>query len=170
MKVPQVTIPHIEVEMTVDLPRAEVWRRWTTSEGVATFFAPESHIELRLGGAYELYFLPKDAPEGQRGSEGCRILAYAPERMLAFTWNAPPQLPNARQHHTWVVLALEDSDDGRTQVLLTHLGFAELAARHAEHATEFERTRDYFARVWPHVLGALKASSPAAAADRQQET
>ena len=39
--------------------------------------------------AYELHFL-EDAPEGRRGSESCRVLAFVPERLLSFTWNAPP--------------------------------------------------------------------------------
>jgi len=53
-------------EIIVDAPRAEVWKRWTTVEGVTSFFAREAHLELRTGGAFEMIFLP-DAPEGHRG-------------------------------------------------------------------------------------------------------
>ncbi|HEV7920980.1 MAG TPA: SRPBCC domain-containing protein [Thermoanaerobaculia bacterium] len=45
----------IEREVAVHASRAEVWKAWTTVEG-ARFFAPAADIELRPGGAYEIYF------------------------------------------------------------------------------------------------------------------
>lgn len=56
-------------EVTVDAPVSDVWEAWTTREGVASFFAPDCRIELEVGGAYEMYFIP-DAEPGQRGGEG----------------------------------------------------------------------------------------------------
>ena len=31
--------------------------------------------------------------EGQRGTEGCRVLSYVPGEMFAFEWNFPPSIP-----------------------------------------------------------------------------
>ena len=64
--------------------------------GARSFFAPACNIDLRVGGAYEMFFNPEGEP-GSRGGEGIRILAIQPKKMLAFTWTAPPHLPNARE-------------------------------------------------------------------------
>jgi len=45
----------------------DVWRAWTTTEGVKSFFAPDARVELRLGGPYEIYFVA-DSPPGDRKS------------------------------------------------------------------------------------------------------
>lgn len=34
----------IELSVTLSAPVAEVWRAWTTSEGVVEFFAPEARV------------------------------------------------------------------------------------------------------------------------------
>lgn len=143
-------------EVLVKTSRERVWRAWTTAEGIAEFFAPQANVDMRIDGEYELHFAP-DAPDGQRGSEGCRVLVYEPLRMLSFSWNAPPQFPGARPHHTWVVLEFEDADAEHVRVRLTQMGFDLLKEAHPEHAGEFEQTRVYFDRVWPHVLASLKA-------------
>lgn len=79
-------------EITVSSPIDRVWWAWTTSEGMASWWAKKSWIELRVGGPWELYFLT-DQPRGHQGSEGCRILSYCPPEMLSFSWNFPPSLP-----------------------------------------------------------------------------
>jgi uncharacterized protein YndB with AHSA1/START domain len=146
----------IEVEVTVNAVRGEVWQLWTTQEGVASFFAPNGKVERRLDGPFELYFLP-DAPEGQRGSEGCRFLTYSPLRMVSLSWNAPPHLPFARQHHTWLVIWFDVADEeGKARVRLKHMGFAERVAEFPDHAEEFAKAREYFARAWPRVLESLR--------------
>lgn len=83
----------------------EVWLKWTTHNGLKTFFGVDNKIELKLGGAFEIYFL-MDQPEGLKGSEGCKIISFLPNEMLSFTWNAPPQFPTIRKksYKTWVVL------------------------------------------------------------------
>ena len=72
---------------------------------MASWWAKDSWIDLRIGGPYELYFLP-DQRRGWQGSEGCRILSYRPPEMLSFSWNFPPSIPEIRDEHTWVVLRL----------------------------------------------------------------
>ena len=51
--------------------------------GVTSFFAPVAHLELRLGGPYEMLF-DRDALAGSRGSEGCTILS-TPHTVLCVT-------------------------------------------------------------------------------------
>jgi uncharacterized protein YndB with AHSA1/START domain len=94
--------PTIHLEKVVKAKVDDVWKAWTTREGIASFFAPASLIEPRVDGAYEMYFAPDLAP-GRRGGEGNRILALDPGKLLSFSWNAPPSLPEARKQRTHVV-------------------------------------------------------------------
>ena len=138
----------ITVARTVSAAGAECWTKWTTREGVASWLTPNNTIELRIGGPYEIYF-SMDAPEGQRGSEGCRILSYLPERMLSFEWNAPPQFPDVRAQRSRVVILFEEATGG-THVTLTHLGFGD--------GDQWNQVYDYFSAAWPRVMEAFAAS------------
>ena len=62
-------------------------------EGVKSFFAPDCKVDLRPDGKYEMYFNP-EAPWGERGGEGLRVMSVQPMKMFSFTWNAPPHLPD----------------------------------------------------------------------------
>jgi len=137
----------IETSVTVDAPREHVWETWTTTQGVTTFFSPRAHVELRLGGPYEMYFL-NDAPPGRQGSEGCRILSYLERQMLSFTWNAPPQFDQVRGRKTFVVVRFADVDDHRTRVTLTHSGW--------RAGGQWDEVFAYFQKAWPGVLANLK--------------
>lgn len=141
----------IERSVTVPLPPAEVWRLWTTSEGVESWLVDEAHVELRIGGPFELYFLP-DTPEnrGARGSEGCRVLSYLPERMLSTTWNAPPTFPAERREHTRLVIELDPTPDGGTRLTLTHTGWP---TEVDDASGNWPKVYAYFDRAWSAVMG-----------------
>jgi uncharacterized protein YndB with AHSA1/START domain len=126
-----------QVEVTA--PVGEVWLAWTTEAGVKTFFAPHCKIELRPGGAYEIYFDP-DAPAGSKGSEGCLIMGLEEPRMLSFTWSAPPRIPEIRKQRTHVVLRFEEIPSGGTRVNLVNDGYGESPA--------WREALVYFNRAW----------------------
>ncbi len=139
----------IEHKVTVSAKIADVWRAWTTSEGAREFFAPGAHIELRPKGAYEILFNAV-APIGDQGSEGCEVLSYIPEKMLSFSWNAPPQFPSVRYGRpTFVVIELKDLGESKTEVTLTHAGWSKGAAYDAAYA--------YFDEAWVGVMENLKS-------------
>ena len=125
----------------------EVWKAWTTREGLVGFFAPEAVVEARVGGPFELHFDP-GAPAGQRGADGMRIMALQPPRMLRFDWNAPPSLPQAREQRTFVVGRLTPVDAQTTRVSLHHTGWGD--------GGEWDRAYAYFDRAWGNVLGGLQ--------------
>lgn len=137
----------IQKEVTVAAPIAEVWQTWTTEDGVLTFFAPRANVDFKIGGRYEMLF-NLDAPPGLQGGEGLKILSYLPERMLSFTWNAPPEYPAVRNKHTWVVVQFEPVNTGATRVTLTHLGW--------QTGAEWDQAFDYFMQAWNVVLGRLQ--------------
>jgi uncharacterized protein YndB with AHSA1/START domain len=148
----------IVVETEVHATPSEVWKCWTTSAGMESFLT-KANIDLRIGGPFELYFGGEDVPAGQRGSEGCTILSYEPERMLSFTWNAPPKFAHARGERTWVVVTIDPHGAHGTKVTLKQMGFAEKAAEFPANAQEWKDARAYFANAWPFVMGSCGRSS-----------
>jgi len=126
----------------------DCWDKWTTSEGVGSFLTTNNSVDLRIGGAFEVYFAMQ-LPEGQRGSEGCKILSYLPLRMLSFEWNAPPTFPEVRGRHSRVVVMF-DAVEGGTRVELTHLGFGS--------GTQWDQVHEYFTNAWPRVMDNFAAS------------
>ncbi len=134
-----------QISYQVSIPASlhEVWQAWTTEEGAKNFFAPDCKIELKPGGAYEMYF-NLDAPPGEKGGEGMIILAIQPEKMLSFTWNSPPDLPTVRGEMTHVVVNLEDKGPDETIVSLDHDGWGEDG--------EWDRAFDYFTRAWGEIV------------------
>jgi uncharacterized protein YndB with AHSA1/START domain/uncharacterized protein YciI len=134
--------------VTVPASIEDVWSAWTTADGVRRFLGVESRITLAPGGAYEFYFVP-DAPEGQRGGEGNTVLSYLPQRMLSFTWNAPPSFSDVRQERTIVVLEFEQIAPQAVCLTLTHHGFGQ--------GEQWDDVYSYFANAWPSVLEALRS-------------
>lgn len=132
-------------EIEVAAAPMDVWSAWSSNEGIASWWSPpETNIELRIGGPYELLFL-RDAPEGSRGSEGCKVLAYVPGESFSFTWNAPPHLA-LREVETWVVLTFSPLASG-TKVRLVHTGFLT--------GPDWDAYLDYFDGAWSAVLERL---------------
>ena len=133
----------ILVEVTIPANPEEVWNAWTTEEGIKSFFAPECHIELNAGGAYELLFDLEIEP-GSQGSEGMIILAIQPKEMLSFTWNAPPSYPNIRGQMTHVVLRLSEEGENSTKLRLSHDGWGS--------GEEWDQVFQYFDVAWKEVV------------------
>lgn len=129
----------VDVESTVP----QVWQAWTTEEGITGFFAPACHIDLQVGGAYEMYF-DLEAPEGEQGTEGMRLLAVEPEKLLSFTWNAPPHLKSVRGQQTAVTIRFYPLPGDRTRIVLTHTGWGE--------GGEWDAAFAYFGHIWPAVV------------------
>jgi uncharacterized protein YndB with AHSA1/START domain len=135
-------------ETLVSAPPAEVYRLWTSEAGIAAWWVQQSHIELRVLGPYELHLMGEQ-PEGSRGSEGCRVLGWLPDKMLAFTWNAPPNFGPLRDQYTQVVVEFDAVGD-RTHVRLTHHGWPE------PFDGRWPELYDYFETAWSRVLEALE--------------
>jgi len=140
----------IEKTRVVNCPVDKVWWKWTTHEGLLTFFGLGNEVGLKLGGLYEICFLMDSRP-GLKGGEGNKIISYVPEKMLSFTWNAPPQHPEIRKHKhsTWVVVHFKTLG-GQTEVSLQHLGWLD--------GKLWDDVYDYFDSAWTKVLDWLEES------------
>ncbi len=161
---PVVNERSLHKEVLVPSPIERVWWGWTTSEGMASWWAKESWIDLKIGGPYELYFL-LDQPRGWQGGEGCRVLSYLPPEMLSFSWNFPPEIPEIRFEHTWVVLRFVRVARSETRVVFDQLGWKEGPA--------WDAGWKYFDQAWGRVLERLRTVLPKAgegAAPRRSTT
>jgi uncharacterized protein YndB with AHSA1/START domain len=133
----------IRFEIDIEAPVPAVWNSWTTAEGIRSFFAPASNVEMRVMGPYEIYFFP-DAEPGMRGAEGNVVLAIQKEKMLAFTWDAPPMFPEIRRQRTSVLLRFEEISSGKTKLLFSQTGWGE--------GEEWDKVFEYFIDAWGGVV------------------
>jgi len=143
----QISNQRIDKTVAVNAPLGDVWRSFTTSDGLKQFLGINSAIELKPGGRYEWYF-NEEAASGDRGGEGCRVLAYLPQTILAFTWNAPPKFEAERGYRTEVVMTFKENDDGTVTVNLSQIGWGV--------GGQWNEVYDYFDQAWGSVLDALK--------------
>jgi len=137
----------ITEKITVKAGVDEVWKAWTTSEGIKTFFAPDAKVELRVDGPFEIYMNPF-AERGMKGADDMRIIGFQEKKMLTFTWNAPPSLPEARKQRSVVIVRFISRGDQLTDVTLHHIGWGE--------GGEWDKAYDYFNKAWPNVMKNLK--------------
>lgn len=137
----------INEKITVKAHVDDVWKAWTTTEGVKSFFAPDAKVELRVDGPFEIYINPFAEP-GMKGADDMRIIGFQDKKMLTFTWNAPPSLPEARKQRSVVIVRLISRGDALTDVTLHHVGWGE--------GGEWDKAHDYFAKSWPNVLKNLQ--------------
>src|SRR5688572_21900248 len=81
---PQVT------EVVIDAPVAEVWKAFTTSEGWKLLGVAQADVDFRVGGKIRTHY-EADGVLGDEGSIENTILAFEPERMLAFRATKAPK-------------------------------------------------------------------------------
>lgn len=133
----------IQIEIDIPAPIYEVWQAWTTPQGIRSFLAPQCHIEIEPNGPYEAYFNP-EAPSGSRGGEDCIILAFQEPTMISFTWNAPPELPTIRKHHTHVIIRLQETGPNLTHLYFTHDGWGT--------GEDWDKAYQYFLVAWGKIV------------------
>lgn len=155
----------VSLDAVLQAAPADVYRLWTSAEGIQKFFAPHARIDLKIGGRYEVIFAPAKDPQGKsHGTKGARILDLVPNQKLAFEWitfagddllgeNAPPFAPPAERNitplPTWVELSFEPVEGQPNQ---THLKFAHYGFR---DGAKWEQAYQWFSRAWKGVLDQL---------------
>jgi uncharacterized protein YndB with AHSA1/START domain len=129
----------IVAEGVVHAPVSEVWKAWTTSDGLTSWLAPHADIELQIGGLMRTNY----APGGSLGDAGTienEIIAFDPERMLAIRVSkAPADFPFRDSISAmWTVLYFSAEHDGNTRLTVVGLGFTP--------DEESQRMRQFFER------------------------
>jgi len=134
---------NIRLEENIPANISQTYKAWTTKEGLESFFAPQCEIELKPYGKFEIFFDPS-APEGKRGSENCRDLAFQENKFLSFTWSAPPSIPKIREFKTTVVVRFVLMKEKSTKIILTHYGWGE--------GVDWDEAFNYFTFAWSKIV------------------
>jgi uncharacterized protein YndB with AHSA1/START domain len=140
--------PDITVTRVIAAPVADVWKAWTTTEGLESFFAPKAaKVEPRVGGAFELWF-GVNLPEGSRGTEGCLVHSITPMEQIVLEWNAPPTIAAIRPLRTLVYLDFKPQGADRTEVTLRNFGYGQ--------GDDWQKSKAYFEKAWVAVMDGLQ--------------
>jgi uncharacterized protein YndB with AHSA1/START domain len=110
-QVPQQLVIEVEVPALV----GEVWRAFSTSEGLNTWLTPNAVVDLRPGGEWTAHF-----PGGSTG--GGTIVSFVPEKELVIAALAPDQFPHVRAERTRATFQFQSRGDS-TVVRLTQTGW-----------------------------------------------
>jgi len=137
--------------VVVNANLADVWRAWTTEDGLR-FISAESRVALEPGGAYEWFLDLEPDEQGLRGAEGSHLLAVLPEDLIVFNWTFPPSIPTLRASRAMnqVVVRFEALGPKQTRVRLDAGGWRE--------GEDWHRGREYFDQAWSTVLTRLQES------------
>ena len=120
----QAAVDPIVTEAIVNAPIDQVWKMFTTKEGIESWMVAKTEFELRVGATWRTSY-SKDSTLNNDASIHHMILAYDPSRMLAYRTIKTPgnfPFPNAISK-TWNVVYFEPAGVGRTKVTAHMLGF-----------------------------------------------
>jgi uncharacterized protein YndB with AHSA1/START domain len=104
------------LELTIPASRAEVWKAFSTSEGLSTWLFPNATVDLKPGGDWLVHF-----PGGSTG--GGTIVSFVPEKELVVSALAPDKFPNVRAQRTRADFQFEAKGENETVVRLTQTGW-----------------------------------------------
>ena len=123
------------LERDIDVPRALVWKAWTTPEHVKQWFAPkpwsvsECVIDLRPGGVFRTVMR---SPDGQEyPGDGC-VLEVVPNERLVWTDALLPGYRPAPEPFFTARIELRDSGGGTRYVATAIHRDAEGRKRHED--------------------------------------
>jgi len=118
----QTTAP-VVTEAVVNAPVSEVWKAFTTREGMESWMVGRTEIDLQPGGSWRTSYR-RESKLDDGTTIHHTILALDPERMLAYRTIKPPSdfpFPNAIVR-TWTVTYLEPVGS-TTKVTVRMMGF-----------------------------------------------
>lgn len=107
----------------VHAPVKEVWKAFTTTEGIKSWMVASGVVDLRVGGYLRTSYQPNSKLDGPDVIEN-RILAFDPERMLTIqNVRAPEKFPLKKAiEKVWTVIYFDAMGD-KTRVTTRMIGF-----------------------------------------------
>ena len=130
---PAVADQQVKITRTFDAPCQQVFRAWTDPEEIAAWYGPEHvdtpreriHIDLRVGGRYELTMIQRDS--GAEFAIGYDILELVEPELIVLRSDPMPEMGM----HEPTITRVELHDiGGRTRMILTDGPYPETG--HAE--------------------------------------
>ena len=128
-------------EVVIPAPLPDVWRAFSTSEGLSTWLSPNAVVDLRRGGEWTAKF-----PGGSTG--GGTILDFVANREVTMSAMAPDKFPTVRAERTRAVFQFEPKSASSTLVRLTQTGWKE--------GKEWDDAYEYLSKGNPQLLEALR--------------
>jgi uncharacterized protein YndB with AHSA1/START domain len=135
----------LRVEVTVPATRAEVWKAFSTSEGLSTWLAPNAVVDLKPGGDWMVRF-PGPSAGVPGSSAGGTIVSFVPQKEIVISALAPEKFPTVRAQRTTAKFELEDHGKG-TLVRLTQTGWKD--------GDEWDRAYEYLTAGNAELLATL---------------
>ena len=133
----------------IHAPASAIWRALTDQATYRRWVAPASFIDLRVGGSVEVAFDPA-GKAGDPGNLKQMITAYVPERLLVFRNVSNPGVPGGAAYGDLaIVLQIDPSADGTTEVSLSQVGYGQ--------GKDFDALYAFFSQHNPDYLRSLKA-------------
>ena len=129
----------LDIALTIPAPLPEVWKAFTTSEGLMTWLTPSATVDLRPGGDWLCHF-----PGGSTG--GGTILSFIPQEQLVISALAPDKFPNVRARRTTAKFSFK-AEGNATSVRLTQTGW--------QQGEEWNKAYEYLAAGNAQLLAML---------------
>lgn len=113
-------------EGVVDAPVADVWKAFTTTEGVTSWMVPRAVVDFGVGGTLEASY-SLDAVFPSPANIKHEFLAYLPNEMIAMrVIQCPPGTPHQEiLEALWSVITFEPVGEDRTRVAIAGVGYGE---------------------------------------------
>jgi uncharacterized protein YndB with AHSA1/START domain len=103
------------IELAIPAPLPDVWKAFSTSDGLMTWLTPSATVDLHPGGDWICHF-----PGGSTG--GGTIVSFVPQQELVISALAPDKFPNVRARRTTAKFSFEARGNS-TLVRLTQTGW-----------------------------------------------
>jgi uncharacterized protein YndB with AHSA1/START domain len=117
------------IQLTIPAPLSEVWKAFSTNDGLTSWLTPSATVDLRPGGDWICHF-----PGGSTG--GGTIVSFVPQKELVISALAPDKFPNVRSHRTVATFSFQ-ADGNSTLVRLTQTGW--------QSGEEWDKAYEYLA-------------------------
>lgn len=113
-------------EAIINAPVTEVWRLFTTAEGMQSWMVARADIDLRVGGLIRTRYAD-DGPLGDPKTIVNRVLSFEPERMLSIQVDRAPADFEWRDSvgGMWTVIYFQPLEPGMTHVRIVGMGFGD---------------------------------------------
>ena len=116
----------ITSEAILNAPLDDVWKAWTTREGIESWMVAKTDFKLEIGATWRTSY-SKESTLDDDSTIQHLILAYDQGRMLAFRTVKPPKgfpFPSALAK-TWTVVYLEPRGAAKTHITVRMNGYTE---------------------------------------------
>ena len=120
------SIDPVVAEGVINAPVEDVWKLFTTKDGIESWMVAKTDIDLRVGGVWRTSYNKESNLEDETSIHHM-ILGYDPGHMFSFRTIKPPKnfpFPNAILK-TWTVVYFESAGESRTKVTTRMLGFGD---------------------------------------------